>query len=162
MQRQNELQRSTNEVVFWSSIYSYPTGKLLSSLSLGDGLVLVPRFLRKVCIKQEHSRDVLSTRLVDLEDHHPTQTHPKCFCNPTIVKSFFLDHCRSPLFLCPSYQKTQIPQRALNEIFSEDLDTSLCHRRSEYCGSKIDSDIHDLLFRATSLLRLQRHDVTSG
>lgn len=51
---------------------------------------------------------------------------------------------------------------ALNEIFIEGLYASIRHCMREYCENKKAANLHDLAFHAISLIRLHRHDVTSG
>lgn len=59
---------SANKPAFWSWINGVPTVKLLTSLSLGDSLGLDLRLLRQGYTKQSHTKDLMSTKSVDI--HH--------------------------------------------------------------------------------------------
>lgn len=54
------------------------------------------------------------------------------------------------------YEKTD-----LNEIFIEDLDASIRHSVREYWRGKNKANLHNLVSNATSLFRLQGHDISS-
>lgn len=71
LQSYNQPLGSANKTVFWTWIYNPLTGKLPSSLPLGGGLVLVLFLFRQECTRQVHAEVELSTKLVDLDYHHP-------------------------------------------------------------------------------------------
>lgn len=105
---------STHIHVFWSWIYSLPTIRLSSSLPPVDGLFLVLRLLRQRCTRQAHARDVLSTKLADLDYHCPS-LYPGFPQSSTDVQRFLHDHCCSLLCSFPSYGMVQIPRWSPNQ-----------------------------------------------
>lgn len=50
---------------------------------------------------------------------------------------------------------------ALNKIFVDDLDVSIRYSMRKYWGGKRDPKLHPLALYATSLLRLQGHEISS-
>lgn len=103
-----QQQGSTNSPVFQFWVYFLSTSKFSSSSSLCCRPVLVLRLLRQEIIKQAHVKNTLSTKLVNLE-YHCLSLYPVLPCKATNMHCLFLDHCRSLLCSCSSYQKAAIP-----------------------------------------------------
>lgn len=81
-----------------------------------------------------------------------------CFAQPSSMTPFQYDEelVKTPLCWGDVWEEW-----ALIKILIEDPDASTRHSMHEFCSIKKDANQHDLAFHATSLLRLQGHDVTS-